>query len=229
MARIVNGISPAYVLPSITSGRVPGGNRCATSSGRTGQWTNVRSAQNCSNAHGRRKRRRGDGRARPTTSPPHRDTLGVMSSPTSWSSGRYDAIGDHIAAIAADVVSAVGGRLPLRGAAVADLACGTGSAALAASAAGARVTGVDITPELIALGRAEGRGAGVAVNWRDGGRLRHRTARRVVRRRGVEHGHHLRRAHHARSPRSRGCSGRAVCWASPRGCPIGTSRSSSRS
>ena len=47
VARIVNGISPAYVLPSITSGRVPDGNRCATSSGRTGQWTNVRSAQNC--------------------------------------------------------------------------------------------------------------------------------------------------------------------------------------
>ena len=47
VARIVNGISPAYVWPSNTSGRVPGGNRCATSSGRTGQWMNVRSAQNC--------------------------------------------------------------------------------------------------------------------------------------------------------------------------------------
>ncbi|MDT5005128.1 MAG: hypothetical protein QOJ24_2304, partial [Mycobacterium sp.] len=74
-----------------------------------------------------------------------------MSSPTSWSSGRYDAIGDHIATIGADVVSAVSRLLPLDGAAVVDLACGTGSVALAASAAGALVTGVDITPELIAL------------------------------------------------------------------------------
>ena len=44
--RTVNGISPAYVSPSAkTSGRVPGGYRCATLSGRTGQWTKVRSAQ----------------------------------------------------------------------------------------------------------------------------------------------------------------------------------------
>ncbi len=88
-----------------------------------------------------------------------------MSSPISWSSGRYDAIGDHIAAIGVDVVSAVARLLPLRGAAVVDLACGTGSVALAASAAGARVTGVDITPELIALAAQKAEAAGVAVDW----------------------------------------------------------------
>ena len=88
-----------------------------------------------------------------------------MSSPISWSSGRYDAIGDHIAAIGVDVVSAVARLLPLRGAAVVDLACGTGSVALAASAAGARVTGVDITPELIALAAQKAEAAGAAVNW----------------------------------------------------------------
>ena len=88
-----------------------------------------------------------------------------MSTPTSWSSGRYDAIGDHIAAIAADVVSAVARRLPLPGTAMVDLACGTGSVALAASAAGARVTGVDITPELIALGAQKAEAAGVTINW----------------------------------------------------------------
>jgi SAM-dependent methyltransferase len=86
-----------------------------------------------------------------------------VSSPTSWSSGRYDAIGDHIAAIGADVVSAVSRLLPLGGAAVVDLACGTGSVALAASAAGARVTGVDITPELIAL--AAEKATASAVTW----------------------------------------------------------------
>jgi SAM-dependent methyltransferase len=86
-----------------------------------------------------------------------------VSSPTSWSSGRYDAIGDHIATIGADVVSAVSRLLPLDGAAVVDLACGTGSVALAASAAGALVTGVDITPELIAL--AAETATASAVTW----------------------------------------------------------------
>jgi SAM-dependent methyltransferase len=89
----------------------------------------------------------------------------VVATPTHWSAGRYDAIGDHIAAIAAHVVSAVGRRLRLRDAAVADLACGTGTAALAAAAAGARVTGVDITPELVALGAQKAQAAGVAVRW----------------------------------------------------------------
>ena len=88
-----------------------------------------------------------------------------MATPTVWSAGRYDAIGDRIAAIAGEVVWAVERRLPLRDAAVADLACGTGSAALAASAAGARVTGVDITPELIALGAQKAQAAGAAVSW----------------------------------------------------------------
>ncbi|RDH77638.1 class I SAM-dependent methyltransferase [Mycolicibacterium moriokaense] len=88
-----------------------------------------------------------------------------MSSPTTWSSGRYDAIGDQIAPIAAQVVSAVGRRLPLRGAALVDLACGTGSVALAAGAAGARVTAVDVTPELVALGAQKAKAAGVAVEW----------------------------------------------------------------
>ncbi len=88
-----------------------------------------------------------------------------MSSPTTWSSGRYDAIGEHIAAVGAEVVSAVARRLPLSGAEVVDLACGTGTVALAASAADARVTGVDITPELIAVGAQKAEQAGVAVSW----------------------------------------------------------------
>ena len=88
-----------------------------------------------------------------------------MSSATSWSAGRYDAIGDQIAAIAAEVMSAAARRVPLSGTAVADLACGTGSVALAVSAAGARVTGVDITPELIALGAEKAEAAGVTVDW----------------------------------------------------------------
>jgi SAM-dependent methyltransferase len=88
-----------------------------------------------------------------------------MSSPATWSSGRYDAIGDRIAAIAHEVVDTVNRRVPLRGAAVADLACGTGSAALAAAAAGASVTGVDITPDLIAIADNKAQTAGVTIDW----------------------------------------------------------------
>jgi SAM-dependent methyltransferase len=99
------------------------------------------------------------------TPPRNRDTLEAMSSPTIWSAGRYDAVGDRIAPIAAEVVAAVGRRRPLSGAAVADLACGTGSAALAAAAEGARVTAVDITPELLALGEQKADAAGRPITW----------------------------------------------------------------
>ena len=65
--------------------------------------------------------------------------------------GRYDAVGERIAHIAERVVDAAARRRSLDGTAVVDLACGTGSAAVAAAARGARVTGVDLTPELIDL------------------------------------------------------------------------------
>lgn len=75
-----------------------------------------------------------------------------MSSPSIWASGRYESVAERIASIAVEVVDAVDRRLPLRGRALVDLACGTGSAAFAAAAKGAVVTAVDITPELIAIG-----------------------------------------------------------------------------
>jgi SAM-dependent methyltransferase len=88
-----------------------------------------------------------------------------MSSPSTWASGRYDAIGDRIAPIAEEVVAAANRRTPVRDAAVADLACGTGSAALAAAAAGARVTAVDITPDLIAIAADKATRAGLDIEW----------------------------------------------------------------
>ena len=86
-----------------------------------------------------------------------------MSTPTIWSAGRYEAVADRIAPIAAEVVAAVERRAPIRD--VADLACGTGTAALAAAAAGARVTAVDVTPELIAIGKEKAARSGHAVTW----------------------------------------------------------------
>ncbi|EKF24578.1 methyltransferase domain protein [Mycolicibacterium hassiacum DSM 44199] len=86
-----------------------------------------------------------------------------MSTPSLWSAGRYDAVAEQIAPIAGAVVDAADRRAPLYGAAVVDLACGTGNATLAALARGARVTAVDLTPELIELGRQ--RVTGADVTW----------------------------------------------------------------
>ncbi len=46
--------------------------------------------------------------------------------------------------------------------------CGTGNAALRAAAAGGKVVGVDLTPELFDAGRALAAEAGVAVEWVEG-------------------------------------------------------------
>jgi len=56
-----------------------------------------------------------------------------VSSPTIWSSGHYEAVAEHIVRIAAEVIDAVERRVPLRESMLVDLACGTGSAALAAA------------------------------------------------------------------------------------------------
>lgn len=85
---------------------------------------------------------------------------------TIWSAGRYDAVGDRIAPIAEQVLDAVARRRSLRGTSLVDLACGTGSAALAAAGRGARVTGVDYTPELLAI--AEQRAGADTVTWHVG-------------------------------------------------------------
>lgn len=86
-----------------------------------------------------------------------------MSQSTFWARGRYDAVGDRIAGIAAQVVATADRRVGLRDAAVVDLGCGTGTASLAAADRGARVTGVDLTPELIEL--AESRRGDQAITW----------------------------------------------------------------
>jgi ubiquinone/menaquinone biosynthesis C-methylase UbiE len=72
-------------------------------------------------------------------------------------------VAEQIASIGTEVVDAV--HTPLRDATVIDLACGTGNAALAAAALGARVTAVDITPELLALGEQRAGAAGLTVTW----------------------------------------------------------------
>jgi SAM-dependent methyltransferase len=82
-----------------------------------------------------------------------------------WSGGRYESVAEHIETIARQTVEAADRRRPLDGAALVDLACGTGNATLAAAAHGALVTGVDVTPELIDVGRQKAIDTGHAVQW----------------------------------------------------------------
>lgn len=82
-----------------------------------------------------------------------------------WAAGRYESVAERIAPIADQTVAAAERRRPLAGAAVVDLACGTGSASLAAAARGALVTGVDLTPQLIEIGRQKASDAGLEVTW----------------------------------------------------------------
>lgn len=84
-----------------------------------------------------------------------------------WGLGDYDAM------MRTEGLYEVGGRLVRQlGVAtnerVVDVACGTGNAAIPAAEAGARVTGVDLAPEMLQIARARSEEAGVTVDWVEG-------------------------------------------------------------
>src|SRR5947199_8165914 len=58
---------------------------------------------------------------------------------------------------------------PRAGQRVLDVACGTGVVAVTAARLGARVTGLDLTPELLERARENARIAGVEIEWHQGG------------------------------------------------------------
>jgi SAM-dependent methyltransferase len=83
-----------------------------------------------------------------------------------WAAGDYPAIAQR-------QLWPVGERVVRRAAVapgedVLDVACGTGNAALRAAHAGARVTGVDLTPELLAVGREIADREGVEIDYVEG-------------------------------------------------------------
>jgi SAM-dependent methyltransferase len=80
-----------------------------------------------------------------------------------WASGDYGAIAEHIDETPPAAVVAAAGVRP--GDRVLDVATGTGNAALRAAQAGARVTGIDLVPELVAVGRERAEANGLAVAW----------------------------------------------------------------
>src|SRR5262245_14648825 len=84
---------------------------------------------------------------------------------TLWASGRYEAVAQRITGIASQTVDTAARRIDVQDRALVDLACGTGSAALDAAGRGAQVTGVDLTPELLAIAAENAAATGRTVTW----------------------------------------------------------------
>jgi SAM-dependent methyltransferase len=79
-----------------------------------------------------------------------------------WGSGNYAAVADKISAVGEHVVEAVGLEPGME---VLDVACGTGNATIPAARAGARVTGADFSPALLAIARERAADAMVEIQW----------------------------------------------------------------
>jgi ubiquinone/menaquinone biosynthesis C-methylase UbiE len=83
-----------------------------------------------------------------------------------WAAGDYDQIAQSIQAVADHVVRSARIRAGER---VLDIACGTGNTALMARARGAAVTGLDLTPELLAIAQKRAAEAGYDnITWKEG-------------------------------------------------------------
>lgn len=82
-----------------------------------------------------------------------------------WSTGDYPDIAKMIQE-AADAVVESSGVQPDE--LVLDVATGSGNVAVVAAGAGARVTGLDLTPELLDVARARASEAGLSIEWVEG-------------------------------------------------------------
>lgn len=82
-----------------------------------------------------------------------------------WSSGDYPSIAELIQPAADDLVEATAIEKDLD---VLDVATGTGNVAIPAAQRGAKVTGIDLTPELFEVARRRAQKAGVDVEWVEG-------------------------------------------------------------
>jgi ubiquinone/menaquinone biosynthesis C-methylase UbiE len=87
-----------------------------------------------------------------------------MSTPAQfWALGDYHRIAALITEMGRALVAAAGVGPGQR---VLDVGAGTGNASLPAAAAGAEVTAIDITPELLAVGEHAARERGLDITWR---------------------------------------------------------------
>jgi 2-polyprenyl-3-methyl-5-hydroxy-6-metoxy-1,4-benzoquinol methylase len=85
-----------------------------------------------------------------------------------WRRGSYEVVGDWIAEASRDVLNTDEGPLPLAKRDLLDVACGTGAVAIEAARRGARVVGLDLTPELLDVARSRAAVAGVDASFVEG-------------------------------------------------------------
>jgi ubiquinone/menaquinone biosynthesis C-methylase UbiE len=88
-----------------------------------------------------------------------------MDPKTMWGRGNYAAVAERIGQAGEDVVER--GRVE-PGLDVLDVACGTGNATIPAARAGARVTGLDFSPDLLAIARERCADAMVEIDFVEG-------------------------------------------------------------
>jgi SAM-dependent methyltransferase len=88
-----------------------------------------------------------------------------MDAKEMWGSGNFAAVADKILEVG-ELVVARSGVEP--GMDVLDVACGTGNATIPAARTGARVTGLDFSPELLAVARERAADAMVEIEWVEG-------------------------------------------------------------
>jgi ubiquinone/menaquinone biosynthesis C-methylase UbiE len=88
-----------------------------------------------------------------------------MDPKTMWGSGNYAAVAERITEAGQLVVERAGVEPGME---VLDVACGTGNATLPAARAGARATGLDLSPDLLAIARERAADAMIEVEWVEG-------------------------------------------------------------
>jgi ubiquinone/menaquinone biosynthesis C-methylase UbiE len=88
-----------------------------------------------------------------------------MDPKTMWGSGNYAAVAERITEVGELVVERAGVEAGMD---VLDVACGTGNATLPAARAGARATGLDFAPALLAIARERAADAMVEIDWVEG-------------------------------------------------------------
>jgi SAM-dependent methyltransferase len=82
-----------------------------------------------------------------------------------WSSGDYPSIARHIEGVAEALVEGVSAAPGIE---LLDVATGSGNVAILAAQAGSRVTGLDLTPELLEVARERASEAGVEIGFIEG-------------------------------------------------------------
>jgi SAM-dependent methyltransferase len=88
-----------------------------------------------------------------------------MDPKTMWGSGNYAAVAERISDVGELVVERAGVEPGME---LLDVACGAGNATIPAARDGARVTGLDFSPELLEVARERAADAMVEIDWVEG-------------------------------------------------------------